>query len=36
MVGVITLIFFVWLLLVTVAVLIGAFPDGSGVLRKFG
>jgi hypothetical protein len=30
------LIFLAWLSLVIVAVLIGIFPNGNGVLRKFG
>jgi hypothetical protein len=36
MLGLMTLIFLLWLSLVMAAVLIGAFPDGGGVLRDFG
>jgi hypothetical protein len=35
MLGLVTLIFCVWLLLVMVAVLMNAFPDGNGVLEHF-
>jgi hypothetical protein len=36
MLGFMTLIFLVWLSLVTLAALVGAFPDDNGVLRNFG
>jgi hypothetical protein len=36
MLGLITLIFIVWLSMATLAVLIGALPDGNGVLGRFG
>jgi hypothetical protein len=36
MLGLMSLIFLVWLSLVLLALLIGAWPDGNGVLRKFG
>jgi hypothetical protein len=36
MLGLMTVIFLVCFSLVTLAALIGAFPDGNGVLRKFG
>ena len=36
MLGLMTVIFLVWFSLVTLAALIGAFPDSNGVLRKFG
>jgi hypothetical protein len=33
--GPILVVLFVWLVIVTVAVLINAFPDSNGVLRNF-
>jgi len=36
MLGLILLILFIWLGCVGLAVLLDVFPDGNGVLRKFG